>query len=341
MHLYSLQSPATAIATLQAGGICVGPVTATVGEAGAVCLAGVALAASLVPAHHAYTAHFTGDDSKAAGGAPSKSATQSTGPSPPPSGDLVGRWGLGWLGKLWDAVGLSSLRAAPMLPWLFLCTIVMQALATLASLVFSQWLEISYTSNHGRSAFSGNFFALANFLAAALQFAGVPLVFRRVPLHVVLCLLPVTTVLACIALVASPSLLSAAALLLSFKVTEYAAFAAAREALYAPLSFNARSVPPMAAACTCSRTCSVSISDAPLPDVPQIRCERGCRRDRVQGWQGRHRGSTGHPCVCSTFPSPERASSECGGCWLRAVLVLDAGTAACCCTTAPVLYGTG
>ena len=43
-----------------------------------------------------------------------------------------------------DAIGLSSLQAAPVLPWLFTCTVVMQVLATFVSLAFTNYLVIGY-----------------------------------------------------------------------------------------------------------------------------------------------------------------------------------------------------
>lgn len=44
----------------------------------------------------------------------------------------------------WDVCGMSSLRASPLLPPLFVTTVVMQVLATAVSLAFNNYLRSAY-----------------------------------------------------------------------------------------------------------------------------------------------------------------------------------------------------
>lgn len=75
--------------------------------------------------------------------------------------------------------------------------------------------------NQERSAFTGNFFAAINFVAALFQFTGVPLLFKRVPLSRVLAAMPALVLSCCAVLLLIPALGPAALLLFAFKVTEY------------------------------------------------------------------------------------------------------------------------
>ena len=71
-----------------------------------------------------------------------------------------------------------------------------------------------------RSAFTGTFYALAKAVSAALQFLGVPLLFRQVPLSTILALMPTVVLLGVATLAYAPSLVTASGLLLVFKITE-------------------------------------------------------------------------------------------------------------------------
>jgi len=77
-----------------------------------------------------------------------------------------------------------------------------------------------YAVASDRSAFMGRFFASAKGISAVLQFSGVPLLFRQVPLTTILGAMPVAVLGAVVVMVVMPSLWVAALLLLIFKVTE-------------------------------------------------------------------------------------------------------------------------
>ena len=147
------------------------------GETGAVSLCVAVLLLSLWPAHRAYTVHVSGDEAAAThgdggalhttqpaavaatagklgdkqwaggdgacGGACSGGGNTCGGACSGSGGTCGGTCGggVGGTSPWWDTFGMSSMRASPVLPWLFVCTVAMQALATLVSLAFNQYLE--------------------------------------------------------------------------------------------------------------------------------------------------------------------------------------------------------
>lgn len=54
-----------------------------------------------------------------------------------------------------DAFGLSSLKASPILPWLFTCTMSMQVLATCITLCFQNYLVVAYVGTRCASSVCG------------------------------------------------------------------------------------------------------------------------------------------------------------------------------------------
>lgn len=159
---------------VQVGGMCVSPVVAVAGDVGSVAVCVAVLLLSLLPAHWAYTVHTSEDatpgvtqrppkhgpavvpagldvddsagssdhEAHAGGatGAVHKRTTDSVGATAAPAA-FGGVWA-----SVSDAIGLSSLNAAPVLPWLFTCTVVMQVLATCVSLAFTNYLVVGYVA---------------------------------------------------------------------------------------------------------------------------------------------------------------------------------------------------
>ena len=135
----------------------------------------------------------------------------------------------------------STLSSSPTLWPLFVVTVVMQVLALCLSLTFNRTLADTYAVAE-RTAFTGRFYSVVNGAAGVIQFVGLPLLARRMPLQVLVLGPPVVVGLATLALPLYLHMEGVALVFLCFKVCEYAVFSAAKEMVYAPLPFEARYV---------------------------------------------------------------------------------------------------
>ncbi len=135
---------------------------------------------------------------------------------------------------------LKALQSSPPLLPLFVCTIAMQSLAMLLSVVHLSLLHDTFPNGAERTAVTGRFYAVINGCAGVLQFAGLPFIVKRLPFGV----LVLAPALLCAAMTlwlhVGASFNAAAATFLVYKVCEYACYSATKDLIYAPLSFDAR-----------------------------------------------------------------------------------------------------
>ncbi len=137
-------------------------------------------------------------------------------------------------------LGLGALSRSRVLVFILLVVLTTQVVSAMLDLRFQGILQDAIPDPDKQTAFSGNFFAGLNGVAAILQFVVAPFLLRFIPLGVIHIALPVIHITACATLVAAPSLVTSGTAFLLFKAFDYSIFRAAKEILYIPLSFDAR-----------------------------------------------------------------------------------------------------
>ncbi|MGD0088342.1 MAG: Npt1/Npt2 family nucleotide transporter [Planctomycetota bacterium] len=144
-------------------------------------------------------------------------------------------------GKKHDGhLGLGLFRSQRMLVFLLATIVATQVLCTALELSFQGILQDEYPESVSQNTYSGDFFATLNAAAALGQFVMAPLLLRWVALDAVHFALPLANAVACVCLLAAPSLESAGVAYLLFKALDYSLFRTAKELLYIPHSFDVR-----------------------------------------------------------------------------------------------------
>ncbi len=142
-------------------------------------------------------------------------------------------------GKLGHS-GLRMFLQSRYLVFIGLLVITTQIVSTVLDLRFKGLIEIEIPGKDERTAYIGNFYGTLGAVAAVLQFIATPLLLRFVPIRIVHLAIPLTHLITCSILTATPSLWSSAAVFLVFKALDYSIFRAAKEIFYIPLPFDAR-----------------------------------------------------------------------------------------------------
>ncbi|MFH1726210.1 MAG: Npt1/Npt2 family nucleotide transporter [Elusimicrobiota bacterium] len=137
-------------------------------------------------------------------------------------------------------MGLGEFRRSRPLLFLFLVIVATQVVSVGLDLRFQGILQNAIPDVDKQTSFIGWFFAAVNSGAAFLQFVAAPILLRWLAIRTIHLGLPLIHAAACAALIAHPSLETAAAAFLLFKCFDYSVFRAAKEILYIPLSFDAR-----------------------------------------------------------------------------------------------------
>ena len=135
---------------------------------------------------------------------------------------------------------LSLFKDSSYLRRIGLLIILTQLISTTLYLRFSVLLEQELPMTDVRSAYMGNFYAMIAFWAGVLQFVVAPLLLSYTSLSSMHLAIPVGHVALAAALIARPSLLTAALAYFIFKVLDYSIFRAGKEIFYIPLSFDSR-----------------------------------------------------------------------------------------------------
>ncbi len=146
----------------------------------------------------------------------------------------------GQTAKKKDYLGLKEFKLHPMLVFLFLIVITTQVVSATLDIRFQGILQTEIPDPDKQTAFSGGFFAWLNGIAAFLQFIAAPIALRFLPLKLVYLLIPSIHIAASLFLTIDPTLTSAGAAYLLFKVFDYSLFRASKEILYIPFSFDVR-----------------------------------------------------------------------------------------------------
>ena len=139
-----------------------------------------------------------------------------------------------------DTLGSKLLLRQPILAILLLVILLTQAIAGLTDLSFQGILQDVIPNPDKQTEYSGWFYMWLNIAAAVMQFGITPLLLWLVPTRRIHVVIPLVHVVTCAYLWSSPTLLSAGAAYMVFKVLDYSIFRAAKELLYIPLSFDAR-----------------------------------------------------------------------------------------------------
>ncbi|MFA6028912.1 MAG: hypothetical protein WC969_03555 [Elusimicrobiota bacterium] len=139
-----------------------------------------------------------------------------------------------------SALHLGVIREHRILLFIAALVTLSQVFSTVTNLRLYGLLEVEIPLKDARSAYLGSFWAWANGLAFAMQFAVTPLILRRLPLRATLLGIPAIHLLTAAFMLLHPSLGAAAFSLLVFKGIDYSAFRASKELLYIPLPFDAR-----------------------------------------------------------------------------------------------------
>jgi ATP/ADP translocase len=128
----------------------------------------------------------------------------------------------------------------PLLIAILIMVLATQVLATVLYLNYQSVLQAAIPQADPQTKWALEFESLMNLLAAFMQFIAAPLLLRFLPIALILIAMPVVQVTAAAITFAHPSLRSAAAAYLIFKMFDYSLFKAAKETLYIPLSYDAR-----------------------------------------------------------------------------------------------------
>ena len=133
-----------------------------------------------------------------------------------------------------DTLGANLLARQPILAILLMVILLTQAISGLTDLAFQGILQDRIPDANTQTAFSGWFYMWLNIAAAVLQFGVTPLVLWLVPVRLVYVAIPLVHVFACAYLWRSPTLASAGAAYMLFKVLDYSVFRASKELLVHP-----------------------------------------------------------------------------------------------------------
>lgn len=137
-------------------------------------------------------------------------------------------------------MGLRELRSTPLLSLILVIVILSQVISAVLYLDFQTILQNEIPDANLQTEWSLAFYSRVNALALVLNFVGVPLLMRYLPVAGVHFLIPAIHATSCAILIGSPSLAMAGAAFLLFKGFDYSLFRAAKEVLYIPLSFDSR-----------------------------------------------------------------------------------------------------
>ncbi len=137
--------------------------------------------------------------------------------------------------------GIRVLFQSRYLVFILMLVLITQVVSTVLDLRFNGLVEESIADKDARTAFYGGFYGQwLGISAAVLQFVGVPILLRFVPLRFIHLGIPLIHFVVCGALTVAPSLLTGAGAFLFFKAFDYSIFRAGKEIFYIPLSFDAR-----------------------------------------------------------------------------------------------------
>lgn len=139
-----------------------------------------------------------------------------------------------------DTLGSRLLVRQPILAILLLVILLTQAVSGLTDLSFQGILQDVIPNQDQQTEYQGWFFMWLNIAAAVMQFGITPLLLWLVPTRRIHIAIPLIHIITCACLWHSPTLFSAGAAYMVFKVLDYSIFRAAKELLYIPLSFDAR-----------------------------------------------------------------------------------------------------
>ena len=142
----------------------------------------------------------------------------------------------GFIGNL----GLQLFKTHRILILLLGVVLCTQILSTMLELTFQGKLQDAIPDPSSQNAWSGHFFSTLNLAAALSQFIATPLLLRFVSFRIVHIAMPLCNIAACAYLASRPSLQSAAAAYMCFKLLDYSLFRASKEILYIPLPYDAR-----------------------------------------------------------------------------------------------------
>lgn len=139
-----------------------------------------------------------------------------------------------------DTLGTRPFIGQPILVILLLVILLTQAISGLTDLSFQGILQDVIPNQDRQTAFSGWFYMWLNIAAGIMQFGVTPLLLWLVPVRRIHIAIPLIHLCTCAYLWHSPTLASAGAAYMVFKVLDYSIFRAAKELLYIPLSFDSR-----------------------------------------------------------------------------------------------------
>jgi AAA family ATP:ADP antiporter len=137
-------------------------------------------------------------------------------------------------------LALNLLARNPLLIAILAMVLATQVLATVLDLNYQTILQAAIPQRDPQTQWAAQFEKVMNLLAAFMQFVAAPLLLRFLPIAVILIAMPLVQVTAATISFAHPSLRSAAAAYVIFKMFDYSLFKAAKETLYIPLSYDAR-----------------------------------------------------------------------------------------------------
>lgn len=144
------------------------------------------------------------------------------------------------------AAGLGVLSKSPYLLTIAAIVALGQVMAGALEVVFTQHVEGTYGigevaahARDARAAFEGRFWTWVNLGSMSMQLV-TPLLLSLLAIPSIHLIIPLTHLLAIGALLAHPSLATAAFAFAWFKVVDYSLFRASKEVLYVPLDFDAR-----------------------------------------------------------------------------------------------------
>jgi len=128
----------------------------------------------------------------------------------------------------------------PLLVGILAMVVATQVLVAALDLNFQTVLQVAIPQADPQTQWAARFEALLNLLAAFMQFVAAPLLMRFLPIAAILIAMPLIQMTTSAFSFAHPTLHSAAAAYLVFKMFDYSLFKAAKETLYIPLSYDAR-----------------------------------------------------------------------------------------------------
>lgn len=142
--------------------------------------------------------------------------------------------------KRGEHFGFKAFADHPLLIWLFAAVVLSQAVSVSVELSFQTILQTAMPDADLQTAFSGKFYAMLEGVALLMQLAATPIIFRFLPLTVVMISIPIINLIAGCSLYFQPTLFIAGLALTIFKGMDYSIFRSSKELSYVPLSFDAR-----------------------------------------------------------------------------------------------------